>query len=125
MPTAAGGYSALRHTPNAVPLYGWSLLARFQFVVLPLALLLLLAAERHSYAQAGAVTAGYALSAGLLGPVRSHYADRHGHGRMLVAFAGRNAAGLVLVAALASAPLSLAAAGVDEPGVASSASPHG
>src|SRR3954452_12315851 len=104
MPTAPGGYSALRYKPNAVPLFGWSVLARFQFGVIPLALLLLLSTERHSYAEDGAVTAGYALSAGLLGPVRSRCADRYGHGRLLVVFAGLNAAGLIVLAVLASAP---------------------
>ena len=107
MPTVAGGYAALFRIPHVRPVFAWVSLARLQFGVLPLALLLLLAGQRQSYAEAGAATAGYALTAGLLGPLRAHLADRHGHGRTLVVLSALNAIGLAVVVALASAPLAV------------------
>jgi MFS family permease len=102
---ALGGYAALFRIPRVRPVFAWVSLSRLQFGVIPLALLLLLAAQRQSYAEAGAATAGYALTAGLLGPLRAHLADRHGHGRTLVVLTALNAAALLGVVALASAPL--------------------
>lgn len=107
MPTATSGYLVLLRTPGVARIYAWSAVARLQFGVVPLALLLLLAGQRHSYADAGAATAGYALTAGLLGPPRAGLADRFGHGRVLALLAAANAVALVVVVALATAALPL------------------
>lgn len=105
--TAPGGYAALFRIPGLPRVFGWASLARLQFGVIPLVLLLLLAAQRESYAEAGAATAGYALTAGLLGPLRAHSADRWGHGRTLFCLATVNAVALGLVVLLAGAPFVL------------------
>ncbi len=105
MPTASSGYFALFKIPRVTPVFAWASLARLQFGVIPLALVLLLATQRQSYAEAGAVTAGYALAAGLLGPPRAHLADRHGHGRTIIILSALNAVALMIVVWQASAPL--------------------
>jgi predicted MFS family arabinose efflux permease len=101
----ATGYAAVLRRPHALPLSAWAALARLQFGVIPLATLLLLAGTRGSYAEAGAATAAYGLTAGLLMPVRARAADRFGHGRVLVVAGLLNAVGVACVVALASAPI--------------------
>ncbi|MFN8080345.1 MAG: MFS transporter [Kineosporiaceae bacterium] len=105
MNSAPGGYLTLLKTPHVTPLFAWAALARLQFGVIPLALLLLFATQRHSYAEAGAATAAYGLTAGLLGPLRARAADHHGHGRALVVLSVLNGLGLLAMAVLATSTL--------------------
>lgn len=105
MNSAPGGYLALLRTPHVTPLFAWAALARLQFGVIPLALLLLFAMQRHSYAEAGVATAAYGLTAGLLGPLRARAADRCGHGRTLAVLALVNGLGLLAMGALATSAL--------------------
>ncbi|MCA0330501.1 MAG: hypothetical protein LCI03_11445 [Actinobacteria bacterium] len=108
MPAADRGsssYAAVLRRPHAVPLSAWAALARLQFGIIPISTLLLLSTARGSYAEAGAATAAYGLTAGLLMPARARAADRFGHGRVLVVAALLNAAGVAAIVALASAPL--------------------
>lgn len=108
MPAAESGsprYAAVLRRPHALPLSAWAALARLQFGVIPISTLLLLAGTRGSYAEAGAATAAYGLTAGLLMPLRARAADRFGHGRVLVAAGALNALGVAAIVALASGPL--------------------
>ncbi len=108
MPAADRGsssYAAVLRRPHALPLSAWAALARLQFGIIPISTLLLLSTTRGSYAEAGAATAAYGLTAGLLMPARARAADRFGHGRVLVVAGLLNAAGVAAIVALASAPL--------------------
>jgi MFS family permease len=108
MPAAdrgSSGYAAVLRRPHALPLSAWAALARLQFGIIPISTLLLLSTTRGSYAEAGAATAAYGLTAGLLMPARARAADRFGHGRVLVVAGLLNAAGVAAIVALASAPL--------------------
>jgi predicted MFS family arabinose efflux permease len=108
MPAADRGsssYAAVLRRRHALPLSAWAALARLQFGIIPISTLLLLSSTRGSYAEAGAATAAYGLTAGLLMPARARAADRFGHGRVLVVAGLLNAAGVAAIVALASAPL--------------------
>jgi predicted MFS family arabinose efflux permease len=98
-------YAVALRRPHALPLSAWAALARLQFGIIPISTLLLLSGVRGSYAEAGAATAAYGLTAGLLMPVRARAADRFGHGRVLVVAGALNAVGVAAIVALASAPL--------------------
>jgi hypothetical protein len=110
VPAVPGGYVALLRLPGAAVLLSLVSAARLAYGALPLALLLLVAGERSSYADAGVVAGLYALTAGLLGPARARAVDRFGAARTLPALAGALAAFLGLLVALADAPLPIVAA---------------
>ncbi len=107
MLAADRGYVALLRLRGAGPLWLWTSLARLQYGVLPLALLLLLAERRHSFAEAGTTLAGYGLAAGLLGPFRARLADRAGVRRVLVVLAVLLALALTGLTVAADAPLAV------------------
>lgn len=86
MSAADRGYVALLRRPGALPLFLWVNLARLVYVALPLALLLLVAGRRGSYADAGVTLAVFSIP-GFLGPARARLVDRLGARRVLVALA--------------------------------------
>lgn len=86
MSAADRGYVALLRRPGALPLFLWVNLARLVYGALPLALLLLVAGRRGSYADAGMTLAVFSIP-GFLGPARARLVDRLGARRVLVALA--------------------------------------
>lgn len=107
MNSAPSSYFALLKEPQVTSIFAWAALARLQYGVIPLVMLLLIASQRQSYGEAASAAAAYGLSAGLLGPFRARLADRCGHTRTLSVLALMNAAGLVGLSTLTTAPLAM------------------
>lgn len=77
-PAGLGRYLELARTRHAVPLIGWSLVARLPVGMTPLALLLLVRAEGSSYAAAAAVAGAYTVAVAIGAPVAGRLVDRRG-----------------------------------------------
>ncbi|MHB8325033.1 MAG: hypothetical protein ACYDHB_11540 [Candidatus Dormibacteria bacterium] len=107
MPTNHHSYLSLLKLPGASGLFIWASLARLMYGVLPMALLLLLVEQRHSFAQAGAALAAFGLTAGLLGPARARLADRYGPRLALGVMGSALVAALASVIFAAGAPLAI------------------
>ena len=74
------------------------LLGRIAMGMIPLALVLAVAAHAGSYGAAGAITAAYALGVALGGPLRGRLADRLGARPVLLATGSLHAVALVACA---------------------------
>jgi MFS family permease len=86
-------------------------LARLPVAVIPLAEVLLVRRRTGSFADAGVVTAAWALASGVLAPFQGRLVDRHGQPRVLIPFAAVSgvALGGFVVAALNDAPTAVLA----------------
>jgi MFS family permease len=98
-------YGAFLRTPHAAALLGWSLVARLPVGMVGLGLILLVRGTGGSYAEAGAVTAAYAVAVAVGSPYAGRRVDRRGATRVLVPRA-------VVYPVLLSAVALLAVAGV-------------
>ena len=85
---------------GAPRLAGAGLLGRIAMGMIPLALILAVAAQAGSYAAAGAITAAYALGVALVGPLRGRLADRLGARPVLLATGSLHAGALAASALL-------------------------
>uniref|UniRef100_UPI0006707CBF MFS transporter n=1 Tax=Kitasatospora sp. MY 5-36 TaxID=1678027 RepID=UPI0006707CBF len=79
----SSSYATVLRTPGAVRLFSAALTGRLSYGVVPLSLLLAVAATTGSYARAGWLTALFAASNVLLSPARAGLVDRHGPRRTL------------------------------------------
>lgn len=82
--------------PGAAAFTAAALVARLPMSMIGLGVVLLVTAERGSYALAGALSATFALSASLLTPIGSRYVDRWGQHRVLPVLAAVNATALLV-----------------------------
>lgn len=117
---AGGSYRRLFAVEHARALLGWSIVARLPLGMTALSLLLLARAEGASYAAAGAVAAAYGLALAVGAPVAGRLVDRRGPRRILVrrAIAYPTLLGVVVVLALADAPMGAIAAAAAAAGLA-------
>ncbi|MER7132261.1 MFS transporter [Streptosporangium saharense] len=77
-------YRTILALPGALAFSGAGLLARMPASMMGLSLILLLFAERGSYALAGQVTASYVLLAAVVSPFQARLVDRHGQRAVLL-----------------------------------------
>lgn len=100
-------YRRVLGAPHAAALIAASVLARLPFGIVSLALILFVEDVEGSFAAAGAVTALFALTAAVTGPLMGRLIDREGQTRVLLAAVSVHAAGLVALVALglSGAPL--------------------
>lgn len=104
----AGPYADLLRRPGAARFSAAAFIARLPISMVGLGIVLMVSAERGSYALAGAVAAAYTVSAALLNPLGSRGVDRWGQLRVV----------RILVAAHVLGLLGLAwASSADAPGV--------
>jgi MFS family permease len=101
-----GPYRALLREPGVPRLVVGANLARLTVAMIPLAEVLLVRRRTGSYADAGAVTASWALASGLLAPLQGRLVDRLGQPRVLLPCAAASAAALggFVAAALGGSP---------------------
>ena len=78
-----GKYVQVLRRPGAVRFTAAGMLARLQMSMAGIGAVMLLSAERDSFAIAGAVTAIYALSAAVIGPPISRLIDSFGQSRVV------------------------------------------
>jgi predicted MFS family arabinose efflux permease len=119
-------YAEVVRRPGAVAFSAAGLVARLPISMLGLGIVLLVTAERGTYALAGALSATFALAASLIGPIGSRYVDRWGQHRVLPVLTGLSAAmvSLFVVGVLRAWPdpalfLLAALAGASQPNIAS------
>ncbi|MFD0884494.1 MFS transporter, partial [Streptosporangium algeriense] len=77
-------YRTILALPGALAFSGAGLLARMPASMMGLSLLLLLSAERESYALAGQVTAAYVFLAAVVSPFQARLVDRLGQRAVLL-----------------------------------------
>ena len=101
VPVPRPGYRALLSTPGARAFSTAGLLGRMPISMLGIGTVLLVQDRRGSYALAGAVSAAYALGAAAVGPLLSGLVDRRGQSRVLPHAVLASSVGLLLLVALA------------------------
>ncbi len=119
-------YGTLLRTPHVAAMLGWSIVARLPVGMAGLGLILLVRGTGGSYAEAGGVTAAYAVAVAAGAPYAGRRVDRRGARRVLLPRAFLYSAclgGTALLAVLGVSPLALvpvaAAAGLALPPVGS------
>jgi MFS family permease len=125
--TGLARYGTFLRIPHVAAMLGWSIVARLPVGMAGLGLILLVRGSGGSYAEAGAVTAAYAVSVAVGAPYAGRRVDRRGARRVLLPRAFVYSAclgGTALLAVLEVPPLALvplaAAAGLALPPVAAS-----
>ncbi len=107
--TRAGSYRDVLTLPRALPTFGFALVGRLSYGLLPISLLFTVQHATHSFATAGAATAALGLTSFVL-PFKSRLVDRHGQARVLPALAAVAATTLTALAVLVlRAPVGAAA----------------
>ena len=102
-------YARVLRAPHVLALVLSSVLARMPIGIVGLALILFVEERTGSFGQAGAVSAAFAISAGLISPLQGRLIDRHGQTRVLLPAVIVHTAALVAIVAagLADAPLAV------------------
>lgn len=106
-----GRYQALMRPPGVPRLVASVLIGRLPIGIFSLAIVLLVREQTHSFAQAGAVSAAWALGAGIVAPLQGRLVDRLGQPAVLLPSTLLNAGAVagVVLGARAGAPLWLLA----------------
>jgi len=101
-----GRYSMLMRRPGVPRLVVSVLIGRVPIGIFSLAIVLLVRQETHSFAQAGAASAAWALGAGVVAPLQGRLVDRFGQPAVLIPSTLLNASAVaaVVVGARAGAP---------------------
>jgi MFS family permease len=104
-------YPLLLRPPGARALLVAAMLGRIPIGIFSLAILLVVRQQTGSFAQAGAVTAAFAIGAGVVAPLQGRLVDRLGQPRVLIPSALLNAAALggLVVAAGVDLPIGILA----------------
>jgi MFS family permease len=107
-----GRYRTLMRQPGVPRLVVSVLIGRIPIGIFSLAIVLLVRAETHSFAQAGAASAAWALGAGVVAPLQGRLVDRFGQPAVLIPSTLLNAAAVaaIVVGARAGASTWLLAA---------------
>jgi len=100
--TSHSGYRDVLRLPHAAPVFGAALVGRLSFATVSLALLLTVQRATGSYATAGAATALFGMVNVVASPARARLVDRRGQRDTLRWLVAGYAAGLLLVALLAT-----------------------
>lgn len=102
-----GRYRALMRRPGVPRLVVSVLIGRLPIGIYSLAIVLLVRQHTHSFAQAGATSAAWALGAGVVAPLQGRLVDRFGQPAVLIPSALLNAGAVaaVVVGARAGAPI--------------------
>ncbi len=94
----AGPYQEILRHPGAVRFTAAAFLARVPISMVGLGIVLMVSAERGSYALAGIIAAAYTVSSALLSPLGSRAVDRWGQSRVVRALVTVHALGLIALA---------------------------
>jgi len=101
-----GRYRTLMRPPGVTRLVVSVLIGRIPIGIFSLAIVLLVRQETHSFAQAGAASAAWALGAGIVAPLQGRLVDRFGQPAVLIPSTLLNASAVaaIVVGARAGAP---------------------